>query len=218
MTYSTTVYGDSPLYFLEFEGTTAKDTITGTTFTTSGTPTTGVAGKTGNAWSFINSADRVALTPYSGFYANAHAIEAWFKVPTGTAYREILRGDGGGQAALVRIEGPNTNVGKLQIHYNGVNSYAAVRVDDNLWHHVVVSSDGSTVTVYLDNAVVITASDNGITNGITDGWTVANFRDGTEPLTGALDALAVYTHSLSASRVAAHYRAAFEFTGWGIAL
>lgn len=206
MAYSTEVLADTPVRYLKLDGTTAYDEVSGTTLTVGGNPTKSVAGKHNSAWTFGGTTDKIVLPVISGFYSGAHAVECWFKCPSGTGYREIIRGDGGGQAVLIRIEGPNTNVGKLQSYYNGVNVYSTNRVDDNNWHHLVVSSDGTTVSVYLDGTLLFTHGDGNVTDAVSSEWAVGNFADA-EPFTGTIDEVAIYTHSLSSTRVAAHYNA-----------
>jgi len=87
---------------------------------------------------------------------------------------------------------------------------APYALDDNHWHHVVATYDGSvTTTLYLDSQRLGTttfgAQLNTVVSGV--GLMLGDGLVGGGALTGALDEVAIYGTALSADRVRAHYMA-----------
>jgi YD repeat-containing protein len=88
------------------------------------------------------------------------------------------------------------------------------RVDDNRWHHVVVTYSGAPANrsvVYLDGAEVASATltDGGLATAVSlDGLAAGREpNDNVNPFSGLLDELAVYDVALAPDRVAAHFAA-----------
>ena len=94
---------------------------------------------------------------------------------------------------------------------NGVTPlYSSVVVNDGQWHHVAVTYDGSTETVYLDGGSVgtitsLTQAANGspfsyqLGTGFAESW--PNTNDAWYTFTGLIDEATVYSRALSAAEV-----------------
>ncbi|MEU5398821.1 LamG-like jellyroll fold domain-containing protein [Streptomyces sp. NPDC005963] len=98
-------------------------------------------------------------------------------------------------------------------------------VNDNEWHHVVLSGSGTTQQLYLDGAQIGTLSGT-ITNQAvghaylgagyaSSGW--MGVPSGTYRLTGELDEAAIYDTPLTAEQVAEHFRAREYSSGSALA-
>jgi len=85
------------------------------------------------------------------------------------------------------------------------------------WYHLVVTYNGTTMTVYLNGGplVVSTAFSGSVTAGVGP-ITVGAYVGGTTTAPTFVDEIAIYSTTLSAARVQAHYAAAF--TPWGYPL
>lgn len=89
-----------------------------------------------------------------------------------------------------------------------VASVTSTPLAQGQWSHVVVSADGTTLTLYVNGASVASGAEATITDtpathvsfGSTSDFTV-------EWYVGALDEPAIYTHALAPARVLAHYQA-----------
>jgi hypothetical protein len=76
------------------------------------------------------------------------------------------------------------------------------------WSHVVVSADGTTLTLYVDGASVATGAEASITDTVATHLSFGSTSDFTvEWYDGALDEPAIYAHPLAPARVLAHYLA-----------
>jgi hypothetical protein len=79
------------------------------------------------------------------------------------------------------------------------------------WNHLVVTWDGSTVTLYRNGATVVTMSQSGSISSYAtpiDIGAYANLAKNSSYLfPGQIDEVAVYNHTLTAARVQAHYSA-----------
>ena len=90
-----------------------------------------------------------------------------------------------------------------------VGSLASPPLTTGVFAHVVVSSDGATMTMYVNGAAVA----QGAAGTVTPNTPALNLSWGSNSdidaqfYSGALDEGAIYTHELSAARVLAHYRA-----------
>ena len=92
---------------------------------------------------------------------------------------------------------------------SGLGFQSATAINDDAWHHVVMTRDGTNFKIYIDGVL-----DNEFTNftAATDGYYYdeigrnQNLAD--THLNAAIDELAVYNTTLSAEDIAAHYAAA----------
>ncbi|WP_157849764.1 LamG-like jellyroll fold domain-containing protein [Streptomyces novaecaesareae] len=141
------------------------------------------------------------------------AAEMWFRTG-GTGILLDQANNASGNTVPVLYVGTD---GKLRGMFFGANNgpiTTAGTVTDGSWHHVVISAAQGTQSLYLDGALVGTAS--GTVNhldmdrvtvggGYLGNWPAGN--GGWSWLTGQIDEVAIYQHPLSADRVAAHYQA-----------
>ncbi|MFW5472713.1 LamG-like jellyroll fold domain-containing protein [Knoellia sp. CPCC 206450] len=148
------------------------------------------------------------------------SVELWFKTSTqGLAapllgYQDKALGTTSTSGVPVLYVGSD---GKLRGQFRTPAAPAPVtsvaRVDDQVWHHAVLTSSGSTQTLYLDGAVV------GSTTGAPDHHLLgfnqlgAAYATGTWPaygtgqkhLNGWLDEAAVYAKPLTAAEIKSHF-------------
>ena len=116
--------------------------------------------------SFDGTNDYVDLSNVSNF-ANLTqgTISAWFKTPDLASYRTLVSGsdrsDGSSECILLL-----TNLGKIR-YVNQENASVAIEVDttsafdDNEWHHVALTVDGTGNKIYVDGSLQPVAYVNG---------------------------------------------------------
>jgi YD repeat-containing protein len=155
----------------------------------------------------------------------ALAAEVWFKTASGgkgVLFSEQNADLAGAPSSFVPILYVGTD-GKLRgqfWHGSAAPIASSGRVDDNAWHHAVISGAVNHQELYLDGVQIGSIATGTIThqtstpamdrahigNGRTTAvWpattaTAANF-----PFTGSIDEVAFYRHPLGASQVAAHW-------------
>ena len=102
-----------------------------------------------NALNFDGNNDYVSsnnsLLPFGN---NSRTIEAWFKVGSSSSARTIV--NYGNQSTNQRFGVLILPSGTLYIVGEFNDFDTGVTVDDNLWHHVAVTFDGTNLIVYLD--------------------------------------------------------------------
>lgn len=146
------------------------------------------------------------------------SVECWVK--TSAATQGLIMYDSGSGAnrpwVAVMASGvleayPNNQVGPV---FDGTTA-----LDDNAWHHLVVSMQGGTdlgtsdgqVLMYVDGAVegeFFTASKFPASAGL-DSLIIGAFAGGAGKFTGLMTEVAVYNQLLDSTEVAAHYSAMF---------
>ncbi|MFC4900492.1 GH-E family nuclease [Streptosporangium amethystogenes subsp. fukuiense] len=167
----------------------------------------------------------IELPEYALAYLRDHAsLEMWFK----TAYSGVLMS--ATPADEIFGEGDNEQMlyvgtdGKLRGSFGAVASPMAstAAVNDNQWHHVVLTMAGTAQTLYLDGAQIGTMTgavntwrphawigygsvQRGSAPGLPTGSGTQDF-----PFRGQLDEAAVYGKPLTAAEVALHHAARTE--------
>lgn len=128
----------------------------------------------------------------------AWTVEAWIKRGTDAALREIV--------SISPIEVPVGAGATVVQYFDGVATRitGVKTVTDNAWHHVVVTCDGATTTLYVDGAVDGTPFGGAVAVNAT-AFNVGRFYTGGFTWNGTLDDVAIYNVALSAARVLAHY-------------
>ncbi|MGW7287761.1 LamG-like jellyroll fold domain-containing protein [Streptomyces sp. NPDC054847] len=227
--YRGEITGDAPAAYWrldETSGTTARSEVTATnsngTYNGTTLGATGVFGTgDGSAARFSGTSSiRVPSGSLSG--DTSLSVELWFRTakPSGvllafqdaplgqkpTSWRPALNIDAGG-----KLRGefyPSTNPGATPIT-------SPQPVTDNQWHHVVLSGDSTTQSLYLDGAKI-----GSLTGPISDqareytylgagfgssGW--MGLAEGTYYFSGDLDEAAFYNHTLTEDQVADHFQA-----------
>src|SRR5579864_2195660 len=211
-TYASTVQTSTPApvfyYRLSDTGTTiaADSSGNGQTANYVGTPTLGAGGALAND-SDASATFGSGYVSYSG--ANiptgntSRSVELWVKT-TSTAWNQQLVGWGDGN-----------NFGTMfDIRYNGgsqiaINVFAShtnpyinlpYSLSNGSWHQVVVTFDGSTLTVYVDG----NRAGSFTYGGLSTDKTVVTIGNGFQ---GSLDEVAVYSGLLTAAQINAHFLA-----------
>ncbi|MFF0819747.1 LamG-like jellyroll fold domain-containing protein [Micromonospora haikouensis] len=180
-------------------------------------------GTTDKAASFAGTSKSAVVVPDNTITSSmAFAVELWFKAASGNT--GVLFGE---QDAALSSTPSNWSPalyvgtdGKLHGRFwaptGGTQIVSAARVDNAVWHHVVLSVNVDRQDLYLDGTLVPTSitghpvhhmrmSKAAFGNGFTTNWPMA--ATGYFPFTGQLDELAIYRHPLGSAQVSAHYAA-----------
>jgi hypothetical protein len=225
--YRGTVLSDGPVAYWrlgESSGTTAADELG----LAPGTYKQGVTfGAVGALADYANAAvsldggdDRVTMgDPADGrldFGTHDFTAEAWVRA-TANDERVIIGKRAYGTPSppywQVTVSDDGSHVGQIRVNvFDGVVTPQVygpnIRVDDGLWHHVVVAFDRDAgIIIYVDG---VSAGTDGPTTGDVSntGEFVLGKSPGYTEFKGDLDEVAVYPYLLSPQRVAAHYAAA----------
>lgn len=160
-----------------------------------------VNGKLGKALSFDGSHTKVSLGPVT--IAATTTVSAWIKT-TSAAQMPVLSNRTSTGVLYFGMTG-----GKFFIFYNSATPSASMTsvksVNDNKWHHIVWTSDGSTSIMYIDGAFDSQQSQSRVasTDSAYIGWDAANL---TDFFFGSIDDVHVYNRVLSATEVNALYK------------
>jgi hypothetical protein len=98
---------------------------------------------------------------------------------------------------------PGANQWQWEIYVGGTKAVTAPGVD-LLWHHLVVTYDGTTVRLYKDGVLGTTTPAAGVT-AMTGSLLLGQFQSAGFEWPGALDEVAIYPRALTAPEIAAHY-------------
>ncbi|WP_430498449.1 LamG-like jellyroll fold domain-containing protein [Micromonospora trifolii] len=228
--YAASVLGGKPADYWrlgDVEATDAANEVQGGVATYS-SATLGVAGPftDSRAASFNGTTSYLQLPPEDIPTTGPNSIELWFKMPAGNTAGGVLYGYQASPLADPAVAGTWTPAlyvgtdGKLR---GGFWTGSATRVitsagavNDNKWHHVVLSAATTTQSLYLDGAAVgkldnaLVATD-GVNAYVGAGkwagaWPMHGTRDvGYFP--GSIAEVAFYRSQLSADQVGAHFQA-----------
>lgn len=100
----------------------------------------------------FNGSNYIEAQNYKGIQGNgARTVETWINTYNTTNAEEIISWGSNltGQKWLVRLNA----VGRIRVEVNGGNSIGTTVVNDGLWHHIAVTSDGINATnikIYVD--------------------------------------------------------------------
>jgi hypothetical protein len=208
--YSAQVLADGASHYWrlgEPSGTVAADSIAGganAPGTISGGVTLGAAGPLadGSTAMTFDGATGQIVTALPVTTPLLVTIEAWFRT-TNLARESIFSNIIGGSAdSPVRLSTAN---GFLSVEgYGVVISDGVAVVNDNLWHHGVVTLTGTTAALYvdgtLDKSLAATRTGAGAHPGVvgSSAWDPRVF-------SGTLAEVAVYPLALTPAQIAAHY-------------
>lgn len=162
-----------------------------------------------------NANNYVSIPSTLSFGTGNFTIVIWFRTADWDSYGPLLEtaDDVGDFYPCIFIRGSKTD-GKLRFLVrgpsSGVSFYSSVSVEDNLWHQVVMTRSGDTVTSYLDgkydNQGTATIGDT--TTGSV--WFIGRSYDTTPYVLNAeIDHEMVYASVLSAAEIAHLYREPF---------
>ncbi|MEU7804519.1 LamG-like jellyroll fold domain-containing protein [Micromonospora arborensis] len=185
-----------------------------------------LAGTTNTATSFNGTTSRVDLPKGTVKKTRDGAVELWFKASaTGTGgpllgYQDKALGTASTAGAPLLYVGTD---GRLRGQFaTGTISpiTSAAAVNDGRWHHAVLSSMGSTQTLYLDGVKageltgktidhsLLTFNQIGAAYATTPASWPAWGSAAQRSFAGAIDEVAIYASPLGPASVTAHYRAA----------
>ena len=210
--YAAEVLADSPLSYWRLEetsGSTVADEQGARTGTVYGA-NLNVAGQIGSAASFDGVDDYIDVgdAPES---MGAVTVEAIIKVALG-AEGQIICADRENPRELRGFQF-RVFAGKLdliKIASGIVTATSATSVDDDAWHHVAGTYDGTNLRVYVDGSLDGTAAGTGAITGTSSPLRVGNSaRAGGELfISGTVDEPAFYDYALSGARILAHAQSA----------
>jgi hypothetical protein len=150
-------------------------------------------GKTGDAAS-ISGSQRLSVSNISIPWNSAASISIWFRVEDNTP-----------NLSLITSYEPGFGIGfesdsKLTAYdYTGNEFASSGTIQENTWHHVVATTSGNTLKLYLDNNLVGTGSN--IFSAISTLW----IGDSTYGWTGKADAVGVWNRALTTEEIAQLY-------------
>jgi hypothetical protein len=199
----------SYLKFNETSGTTvADDTGNGWTGTLVNGPTW-TTGKSGNAVSLDGTNDYVSLPNGVVSSASTATIVAWVNLSTVSNWQRIFD-FGTGTSTYMFLTPKNAANGKIRFAIK-VNNSSEQIIDGQSalatggWHHVAVTLNGATGTLYVDGAyagsntaLTLKPSDMGST---TQNWISRSQFSGDPYLNGIVDEFRIYTRALTASEI-----------------
>ncbi|HBI46093.1 MAG TPA: hypothetical protein DDY78_25045 [Planctomycetales bacterium] len=183
-------------------------------------------GKSGQAFSFPGGSAYVKLPdnlfpfPTSGNANTPFAFDTWFQTTTGGVILGQQNGSpfGGTAGYVPSVSVDAAGILRVEMFWKGsVDPITSTsRVNDGLFHHVAVTYDGSTETVYLDGAAVGSRSGYSqvayassyqyqLGTGYTAGWPGGN--GGWYSFQGLIDETAIYNRALTAAEVQSLYLA-----------
>jgi hypothetical protein len=141
------------------------------------------------------------MTAATGALGTAATLEGWFDWRAGVAVMRDHTAGGGWILAYDNGGGLSYRVGGTT--FNTGRTVGSVR---GAWHHVAVTKNSSAVSLYLDGALVHSATGAGAAVPVMP-WHI--MRNGTfaQYAQGTADEVAVYTQALPASTIAQHWSA-----------
>ncbi|HRS11833.1 MAG TPA: discoidin domain-containing protein [Sedimentisphaerales bacterium] len=153
---------------------------------------------------------------------NALTLAAWVWADPDFGYPDwsgiIMRGGPNIDTFALYYNGPNKQLGfkttGAPTEWTASAANGAAALFDREWHHVAATYDGQTKTIYLDTAVVTTASASGqIETSSTGRLLLGAGRDLAVPthlLVGRLDDARIYSRALSVAELAAVMEGTYE--------
>ncbi len=209
--YSQAIVAAGPVSYwrLGDSGATAVDELAANPGTLNGGVTTGqpgaIGGSSDSAMTFDGTNDFVALGTNASLRPSQFTVETWFRQPTQpNVFTYLARWRTFGWQ--LAISG-GTLVGA--VYGTSGNSYVVIsptRYDDGQWHHVVLSRDASTISLFVDGVAVASAAAPEAMRYEAGGAAIG--RDGNANgsyYTGQLDEFALYARPLSLPEAIAHY-------------
>lgn len=158
------------------------------------TTTSPAQGKVGQALSFDGVNDRITFSGIT--MGTTHTVSMWiYPIPTSDTYGTLFS-----QGSNIGIW-YRGSTSKITYIYSAINHVNNTTLTENQWHHVVIVSDGGSVTFYLDGQ-----SDG--TSSSATGYTANTMGDNSisETFKGKIDDVRIYNRALSATEVGQLYR------------
>jgi hypothetical protein len=132
-------------------------------------------------------------------------LACWIKIPEVFTWHDIL------------AKGPK-DTGHYELYVSGVrvkgeaaayfpdlgDFWSGIRVDDDAWHHLAWTYDGSAMTCYVDGGATGTRTwpvPGGSVTAEREQFRIGSLVDGTNPFGGAIDDVRIYNRALAAEEV-----------------
>ncbi|MDW3194698.1 MAG: LamG domain-containing protein [Cytophagales bacterium] len=175
-------------------------------------------GNDDQALSFDGTASRVDL-PNGLLLKEAITVSLWFKTSTGGALighqSEVLGGSASQWVPVLYVRQDETLAATFWTGSVVNMNESELQMNDNQWHHVVITADGTEQKIYIDNVLTGTGRAmrvlsamvfNQIGNAHTNGsWTSSP--NGTFPFEGSIDDVTLFERVLNPSEVEVLYHA-----------
>jgi hypothetical protein len=198
----------------EISGATASDTTGRYDGTYTGGPTLGlpgaIAGDTDTAVGFNGATSKVTVAPLGS--AADFTIEGWTNLTYCGATNNTLYGNVGTVRLVVRCPPTSLAAAYASVWLNGTEYVLQPYVDGpsnaNTWVHWVLTRQANALTLYRNGIQIGQRSDLPATAPATLSGAIGAQSNGSYPLYGRIDEVAVYGTALSDSDVAADYHAA----------
>jgi len=141
-------------------------------------------------------------TPLGGLDGSALSISAWLSVPSDVDEGAGFVGFGAvSETVLIR-----TDNGAITFVVDGSVEHSE-NVDQDERHHVVLTYDGATARLYVDNSLAFTGS-----YTFTSGWETEDFSINTATAdTSPIDEVSVYSRAINAAEVDDLYNSGFGY-------
>jgi peptidoglycan/xylan/chitin deacetylase (PgdA/CDA1 family) len=198
----------------EASGTTAWDTTGAYNGTYAGNPTLGVpgaiAGDTDTAVGFNGSTSKMSipLLPAVGDFS----VEGWSYLTSPASTNNTVFGGSGTVRLLARPGSPNSATAAYAGVWLNGTEYAlqpsSTASNLNTWVHWVLTRQGSTLTLYRNGVQIGQRTDLPATALANLNGAIGMQSNGSYPLTGRIDEVALYRSALSATDVSNDYQAA----------
>jgi hypothetical protein len=198
----------------EASGTTAWDTTGAYNGTYAGNPTLGVpgaiAGDTDTAVGFNGSTSKMSIPPLPA--VGDFSVEGWSYLTSPASTNNTVFGGSGTVRLLARPGSPNSATAAYAGVWLNGTEYAlqpsSTASNLNTWVHWVLTRQGSTLTLYRNGVQIGQRTDLPATALANLNGAIGMQSNGSYPLTGRIDEVALYRSALSATDVSNDYQAA----------
>ena len=197
----------------EASGPTAQDSKGTANGTYTGTVNYGVpgalAGDPSTAVKFDGSTGYVAVPNGSSTFTGGQAtIEGWVMLPPTPPTHGMLfgvRNDTNADFYLLQLAGTNTLEARFRNSGGTATSLTSTAITPGLWHHLALTYNGSTLTLYVDGVANNSAAASGSITAST-----LDFRIGKDAVYGfatsaTVDEVAAYNTGLTAAQISNHF-------------
>jgi hypothetical protein len=222
VSYSSEVLADSPASYARLgdasgssSGTESSTNARAITYSNVTLGVAGaIAGDANTAGSFNGSSSKASITyGTSNGVGSTYTIEAWIKTSgAGAGIRHVAGWRGsitGTFAGYLYIEDNKPGFAVFNTGSSASVVLGPSTINDNQWHHVVGTIDGTTLRLYVDGTQVATAAMSGTVRPASSAdFTIGSATASGREFAGSLDEVAHYTSALSAARITAHHQAA----------
>jgi RHS repeat-associated protein len=193
----------------ELTGTTAADQINGRTMTISGgvglAAPSAIDDRPATAMTFDGTTGKLQV-PFNetawGLTGDTMTMEAWFKTSRTTGKGDIVRQSHYGLGFWLAQNG---GVMEAVIYGTAQGYLSTTGYQDDAWHHMVATADGTTMRLYMDGILKGSTALSGSLNLWNDNLAIGALDSSSEWFTGSIDEVAIYGAPLSADQVATHF-------------